>query len=162
MNNNDILIRLRYALDIKDNDMLEIFKFGGIDMSREALRELLVRQESETPADEKLSVFELESFLNGLIISQRGVKKDKEGKVEPPSFIISNAASVNNVMLKKIKIAMSYTSQDILDFLSLANVQASSSEIGAILRKEGHRNYKACGDRYARNFLKGMALHYRG
>ncbi|MEG2603203.1 MAG: DUF1456 family protein, partial [Carnobacterium sp.] len=27
---------------------------------------------------------------------------------------------------------------------------------------EGHRNYKECGDRYARNFLKGLALRYRG
>lgn len=35
MKNNDILIRLRYALDIKDNDMVEIFKLGGIDVTKE-------------------------------------------------------------------------------------------------------------------------------
>ncbi|MFL6560966.1 MAG: DUF1456 family protein, partial [Bacillus sp. (in: firmicutes)] len=27
--------------------------------------------------------------------------------------------------------------------------------------KEGHKNYKECGDKYARNFLKGLALKYR-
>ena len=53
------------------------------------------------------------------------------------------------------------TSDDILDVLRLAEVYASPSEISAILRKEGHRNYVACGDRYARNFLKGLTIRYR-
>ncbi len=35
MNNNDILIRLRYALDIKNTDMVEIFKLGGIEVTKE-------------------------------------------------------------------------------------------------------------------------------
>ena len=30
MDNNDILIRLRYALDIKDADMVEVFRLGGL------------------------------------------------------------------------------------------------------------------------------------
>ncbi|HFU6610489.1 DUF1456 family protein, partial [Bacillus paranthracis] len=25
-----------------------------------------------------------------------------------------------------------------------------------------HKNYKECGDRYARNFIKGLAVKYRG
>ena len=34
MDNNDILIRLRYALDIKDTDMVKIFKLGDVDVTR--------------------------------------------------------------------------------------------------------------------------------
>ena len=34
MDNNDILIRLRYALDIKNTDMVEIFKLGGIELQK--------------------------------------------------------------------------------------------------------------------------------
>ena len=34
MDNNDILIRLRYALDIKNSDMVEIFKLGGIELQK--------------------------------------------------------------------------------------------------------------------------------
>ncbi|MDA2423829.1 DUF1456 family protein, partial [Bacillus cereus] len=26
----------------------------------------------------------------------------------------------------------------------------------------GHKNYKECGDRYARNFIKGLGVKYRG
>ena len=45
MDNNDILIRLRYALDIKDTDMVEIFKLGDIDVEKEEVREILTKTE---------------------------------------------------------------------------------------------------------------------
>ena len=64
-------------------------------------------------------------------------------------------------MLKKLKIALSLTSDDMLNLLDEAGVRVSKGELSAILRKEGHRNYKPCGDRYARNFLKGLMLRYR-
>ena len=38
MNNNDILIRLRYTFDIKDSDMLHIFELGGLTLSLDELR----------------------------------------------------------------------------------------------------------------------------
>ena len=38
MNNNDILIRLRYALDIKNTDMVEIFKLGGFEVTKEEVK----------------------------------------------------------------------------------------------------------------------------
>ena len=34
MDNNDILIRLRYALDIKDADMVEVFRLGGLEVTK--------------------------------------------------------------------------------------------------------------------------------
>lgn len=42
MNNNDRLIRLRYALDIKENDMIEMFKLGGIQVTKEEVKKMLV------------------------------------------------------------------------------------------------------------------------
>ena len=54
------------------------------------------------------------------------------------------------------------SSDDIINYLDLAGVRVSKGEISAILRKEGHRNYKPCGDRYARNFLKGLMIEHRG
>ena len=44
MNNNDILIRLRYALDIKNTDMVEIFKLGGIEVTKEDVLRCLQNQ----------------------------------------------------------------------------------------------------------------------
>lgn len=162
MNNNDIVIRLRYALDIKDNDMLTIFHLGGIEMSKETLRTLLTKQvDEELPKDAVCSTQTLEAFLNGLITFKRGEAPVKNGVAAQPTFLMSSQKNVNNVLIKKVKIALSMTSDEVLDALRLAGVYASDSELSAILRKEGHRNYKECGDRYTRNFLKGLAIQNR-
>lgn len=56
------------------------------------------------------------------------------------------------MLIKKVKIALSMTSEDVLDTLYDGGVSVSKGELGAILRNPTHRNYKACGDRFARNF----------
>ena len=43
MDNNDILIRLRYALDIKNTDMVEIFKLGGVEVTKEEVLMMLTK-----------------------------------------------------------------------------------------------------------------------
>ena len=48
-----------------------------------------------------------------------------------------------------------------ISILNLAGVSLSKGELSAVLRKEGHKNYRECGDRYLRNFLKGLAIQYR-
>lgn len=153
MNNNDRLTRLRYALNIKDADMVEIFKMGGVTLSRKDIQKLLNKQDDAYELE--LSHEYLERFLNGLITSQRGVRDGFEPQME------LNEENANNLLLKKVKIALSLTSEDMLELLSEAGVEISKSELSAVLRKEGHRNYKPCGDRYVRNFLKGLTLRYR-
>ncbi|MCM0583415.1 DUF1456 family protein [Weissella diestrammenae] len=161
MNNNDILIRLRYALSIKKPDLIKIFAFGGLTVDEVMLNRMLAKQEKETPRDQHLTMQELEMFMNGLIISQRGHKKDTQGQVIKPTLDMTDEASINNVVLKKLKIAMSYTSDDYQSFFDSAGIEVSNSELSAVLRRPDHRNYKAAGDRYVRNILKGMTLQYR-
>ncbi|WP_110926265.1 YehS family protein [Bacillus massiliglaciei] len=171
MENNDILIRLRYAMDIKDNDMVKIFKLGGTDVSREEVRQMLTKTkgryddgaeyEEEEPGV-KCNNRMMASFLNGFITFKRGKQEPKPGQPEAPAMPSNPSESVNNMLLKKVKIALSLTAEEMIDILGTAGVQISKGELGAILRKEGHRNYKECGDKYARNFLKGLALTYRG
>lgn len=169
MINNDILIRLRYALDIKNTDMVEIFKLGGIKVTKDEVLKMLTKPKEsyddeddyEVEDDEsmKLNNATLESFLNGLITFKRGRQEPKPGQPETPA--LSNE-SVNNILLKKVKIALALTSEDMIDILAKAGVTITKGEVGAILRKKGHKNYKECGDKYARNFLKGLAVKYRG
>lgn len=157
MNNNDRLARIRYALDIKDADMVKILHLGGSDFSKDEVKDLLQKVESEeqeTQYEKVCSNETLERFLNGFIMSKRG-----ESSHEMPLELTNENA--NNLLLKKMKIALSLKSEDILDILKEAGVSISKSELSAVLRKEGHRNYKPCGDRYVRNFLKGLALRYR-
>ena len=174
MNNNDILIRLRYALDIKDIDMVEIFKLGGIEVTKEEVLEMLTKSRDngrneadkdgsgdENKANKKCNNAMLESFLNGLIIFRRGKQEPKPGQPEKPALSIKDTVNVNNVMLKKLKIALALTSEDMLNIFEKAGVNITKGELSAIFRKEGHKNYKECGDKYARNFLKGLAVRYR-
>ncbi len=173
MNNNDILIRLRYALDIKDIDMMEIFKLGGVTVTRDELQRILLKpkninhidmDEEEFIADENMrrcNNYMLESFLNGFITFKRGKQEVRPGEPEKQAYIIKDNKAVNNVLLKKLKIALSLTSEDMLAIFQAAGLNLSNGELSAVLRKEGQRNYKECGDRYARNFLKGLAIRYR-
>lgn len=154
MNNNDRLARLRYALNIKDDQMVEVFELGGLTITKAEVQALLRKAETEEGYEKSCSNEWLERFLNGLIASQRG-PSDRELDLELTD------QNVNNLLLKKVKIALSLQSEDILEILEDAGVSISKSELSAVLRKEGHRNYKICGDRYARNFLKGLALRYR-
>ncbi|MGP6145794.1 DUF1456 family protein [Jeotgalibaca sp. A122] len=156
MDNNDRLTRLRYALDIKDNDVVEIFRLGGATGTKEQVRAMTTR-DKDGNYEEELDNERFERFLNGMITSQRGVR---EGAPEPELEL--HSGNVNNLLLKKVKIALSLTGDDMLEIMDDAEARISKSELGAVLRKEGHRNYKPCGDRYVRNFLKGLALRYRG
>lgn len=174
MDNNDLLIRLRYALDIKNHDMVEIFKLGGVKTSKEDVMKMLTK----TPEDydgqpggivgedefkDYLNVSDatFESFLNGLIIFKRGKQEPKPGQPDKPDKPALTNEPSKNLLLKKVKIAMQLTSEDMLEILALAGVTVTKSEMSAMLRKEGHKNYSICGDRYARNFLKGLGLKYR-
>lgn len=167
MNNNDRLVRLRYALDIKDLDMVEIFKLGDMELTKEDVQKMLTKtknKEEESTVNEYLKKCDnrtLESFLNGFIVYKRGRQEQKPGEPQKQEFMIKNDRNVNNILLKKVKIALSLTSEEMLDILDQAGVRLSKNELSAVLRKEGQRNYKECGDRYARNFLKGLALKYR-
>ncbi|MGR3764104.1 DUF1456 family protein [Rossellomorea sp. NS-SX7] len=162
IDNNDILIRLRYALDIKNTEMVEIFKLGGMDFSKDEVMKVLTKsvdeddqQENHIPCDDEV----FESFLNGFITYKRGKKEPKPGQPERPAITYEH---VNNLLLKKVKIALSLTSEDMIDILEDAGVKVTKGEMSAILRREGHKNYQICGDRYARNFLKGLTIRYRG
>jgi uncharacterized protein YehS (DUF1456 family) len=173
MNNNDILIRIRYALDIKDTDMVEIFKRGGVKMTKEDVQKMLITKEdsSDKSKDEvdsedsdemkRCNNSTLESFLNGFIIFKRGVQERNPDQPVKPALPIMSTGSVNNVVLKKLKIALALSSEDMLDILSEAGATLSKGELSAVFRKEGHKNYKECGDSYVRNFLKGLAIRSR-
>ena len=166
MDNNDILIRLRYALEIKNKEMAEIFKLGGVELSVPDVIKILTKSaEDEDEYDDQLKCNNsmLDSFLNGLIIYKRGKQEPKPGQPDTPSASsINKSANVNNLLLKKVKIALALTTEDMLDIFDEAGITVTKGELGALLRKEGHKNYKECGDKFARNFLKGLAFKYRG
>ena len=165
MDNNDILIRLRYALEIKNKELAEIFKLGGVEVTVPEVIKILTKSnddEEENDDQIKCNNSMLDSFLNGFIIFKRGKQEPKPGQSDTPEPSVTKSANVNNLLLKKVKIALALTTEDMLDIFKEAGITVTKGELGALLRKEGHKNFKECGDKYARNFLKGLAIKYRG
>lgn len=68
----------------------------------------------------------------------------------------------NNDIMKKLRVAMHFTDDDIIEVLALANFRITKTELGAIFRKEDHPNFKPCGDQILRNFLNGLIIYKRG
>ncbi|MFA5354669.1 MAG: DUF1456 family protein [Thermodesulfovibrionales bacterium] len=154
MTNNDIMRRLRYALDLNDSTITEIFGLSGLEIDQAQLSGLLKRDDEE--GFTACSKDSLKHFLDGLIIYKRGRKEDK-----PDQPGKTDSSLTNNVILKKIRIALELYENDMIEMLKLGGMAISKAELTALFRKKGHKNYKDCGDQLLRNFLKGLTLRYR-
>ncbi len=154
MTNNDILRRLRYALNINDSTMIEIFKLSEYEITRSDLIDLLKKEEEEGYVDCSDEVIAL--FLDGFIIHKRGKREMMPGHVEKQDSTLTN-----NGILKKLRIALRFKEDDMLGTLKLAGMNLSRSELSALFRKEGQRHYKECGDQILRNFLNGLTARFR-
>ncbi|MCB0351218.1 MAG: DUF1456 family protein [Bdellovibrionales bacterium] len=151
MNTNNTLRSLRYTFDLSDSKMIEIFALGGQTVTREQVSQWL--KKDDHPDFKLLTDTQLSIFLNGFITKFRG---KKDGLVpEPEKFI------TNNIIIKKIKIALSLQSDDMKDILNLANMTISDHELSAFFRKPDHKNYRECKDQILRCFLKGLQLKHR-
>ncbi|MGS2739933.1 DUF1456 family protein [Sinomicrobium sp. M5D2P17] len=68
----------------------------------------------------------------------------------------------NNDILKKLRVALKLTNDDIVEIMKLVGFNVSKSELGALFRREDHPKYMECGDQFLRNFLNGLIIHMRG
>jgi uncharacterized protein YehS (DUF1456 family) len=88
-----------------------------------------------------------------LIIDKRGKKEGPQPKPEKHL--------TNNIIFRKLKIALDLKADDVLDILDLANLRISKHELSALFRRSDHKHYRICKDQILRNFLKGVQLKYR-
>ena len=153
MTNNDIMKRLRYALRLDDATMMKMFSLVGGQVTLDELLAMLKNEEEEGYAncsDKNLSL-----FLDGLIVIRRGRKDDGKGP-RPLDLNLDN-----NLILKKLRIAMNFKDDDMISTLTAAGAEVSKSELNALFRKQGHRNYQECGDQFLLNFIKGLELRFQ-
>ena len=151
MTNNDVLRRIRYIFDYNDTTMITIFELAELKVSREQISDWL--KKDDDPADKALSDTQLAIFLNGLINQKRG---KKDGPQPAPEKTLNN-----NIIFRKLKIALNLKEEDTLAILELANLRISKHELSAFFRRADHKHYRACKDQVLRNFLKGLQLKYR-
>ena len=75
MDNNDILKKLRVALQLRNDDILEILALVDFKITKGALGDFF--RDPHHPGYVEAGDQVLRNFLNGLIIYKRGKKDDK-------------------------------------------------------------------------------------
>lgn len=151
MTNNDLLRRLRYALNLNGVSIAEICLLAGHEIGPTDVLKLLKKEDEHgfSVCDDTV----LCAFLDGLIISRRG---PRESQTASPQ--ISDGLLSNNLILRKLRIALELTDTDMLDVFRQAGVAISKAELSALFRGPGQRNFKECGDQLLRNFVRGLTL----
>ncbi len=151
MTNNDIIRHIRYIFDFDDSKMIELFSLAGHQITRAQICDWL-KKESD-PAFISLSDSQLATFLNGFINEKRG---KREGEQPLPEKRLNN-----NIIFRKLKIALNLNDEDILEILALADFQLSKHELSAFFRSPKQRQYRLCNDQILRNFLQGMKIKFK-
>lgn len=151
MNNNDVLRKIRYTFDYNDDKIVSIFKLADVDVERSQVTQWLKKDDDED--FENLNDKQLAIFLNGFI-NLRRCKRD--GEQPKPEKNLNN-----NLILRKLKIALNLKDTDLLALLDLADFRLGKSELSAFFRKPTHQHFRLCKDQVLRNFLMGMQLKYK-
>lgn len=150
MDNNELMRRIRYAIQVDDDECARLLALGGYSANAAEARTWRTREGEvghDACPDEVLT-----AMLEGLVL-------DRRGPVSPDAAVPS-AESVridNNRVLKQLRIALKLQTEDIVEMVSRGGGRLGKSELGALFRKPGTRNYRACGDQVLRWFLSGLA-----
>ena len=161
MTNNDILKRLRYALDLGDFSVVEMTKRGGREISSLDLTAYYRKEDEEGYRNCSNAV--LNSFLDGLILKKRGPRPESQSGVsgEIKNSVKRTAVPRNNDVMKKLKIAFELKDDEIVEIFKSIDFKISKSEINALFRRSNHKNFRECGDQILRNFIQGLTKAYR-
>lgn len=75
MNNNDILKKLRVALHLRDDEIVDILKLVDFKVTRSELGAFFRKEDD--PRYKECGDQILRNFLNGLVIHMRGKREEK-------------------------------------------------------------------------------------
>lgn len=148
MLNNDILRSLRYILQTNNQELIRLLKLAEADATPEQMVAWLHKEEED--GFQRCPDIILSCLLNGLIYHKRG--KDESA----PPLAVERRVN-NNVVLKKLRIAFSLKTDDILAIITAQQFRVSMPEITAMMRAPDHKNFRECGDQFMRYFLRGLA-----
>lgn len=146
-----MLRRIRYTFDFEDSKMIEIFGMGGRDVTRAEVSDWLKRDDHAEYKE--LVDLHFAIFLNGLIVEKRG---KKDGPAAIPEQRLNN-----NMILRKLKIALNLQAEAMLEIFASVDVKLSKHELSAFFRKPSQAQYRPCKDQYLRNFIHGLQVRYR-
>jgi len=143
---------VRYTLEIKNKEVLQMIQAGGVKLTILDVVNLLKNEEDEEYLG--CSAKTIHAFLDGLILQRRG-PSDGPAKKFPTSTID------NNTILRKLRIAFEMRDTDLIATIESVGLRISKSELSSLFRAPSHKHFMKCGDQFLRNFLKGLTHRFR-
>jgi uncharacterized protein YehS (DUF1456 family) len=149
MTNNDTLRSLRYLLNSRDSQVVELIELAGYLATPGEVTAYLCKEDEPgyiACPDEVLA-----HFLDGMVFFKRG--KDESRPAPPRELPVSN-----NLVLKKLRVAFELKDTDLIALIEKSGaLKVTRSELGAFFRSRDHRNYRECGDQFLRNIFKALS-----
>jgi len=152
LNTNDILYKIQKALHLSSKEILKAYELANYPMDMEHVDGLLKRRLDK--GFSLCSYEELGVFLDGLVTLKRGPSPKKDTPNEEAIEL------TNNLILKKLRIAMELKEAETEIIFGLADVALSKQELKSLFRKETHKNFKKCSDELLIAFLEGLDEFY--
>jgi uncharacterized protein YehS (DUF1456 family) len=151
---NDILYRIKKALHLTNEEILKAYGLEEYEMTPEHLESLLKRRQDK--GFEQCSYEELGVFLDGVVTLKRGPAPQKRTDDEAVEL-------TNNLILKKLRIALNLKEHELQMLFALVDVELSKQQLSSLFRKESHKNFKPCSDELLDAFLEGLdEFYYEG
>ncbi len=144
MNPSDVLARTCSVLGLSHEQVVPIFASQDVTLSTDDVAAL---QQADCTEGQLLQ------FLDGLILDRRG----------PPPEGTAPRAQVDlspNVVLKKLRIALSMQEPELLAVLSAGGAPLTSRELAPLFRKPGTKNHRVCAPEVLDAFLAGLAARH--
>lgn len=151
INTNEVLYRIQQALNLTAEEIIEAYTLEEYSMEASHLESLLKRRHDE--GFMLCSYEELGVFLDGLVTLKRGPSPKKANDDEIIEL-------TNNLILKKLRIAMELKEAETEIIFGLVDVELSKQQLASLFRKEGHKNFKTCPDELLMAFLEGLDEFY--
>jgi uncharacterized protein YehS (DUF1456 family) len=151
INTNEILYRIQKALNLTNQEMLEAYKLEDYKMEASHLESILKRRQDDGFIEATYE--ELGVFLDGLVTLKRGPSPKKVNADEAVEL-------TNNLILKKLRIALELKEAETEIIFGLADVELTKQQLASLFRKEGHKNFKECSDELLMTFLGGLDEFY--
>lgn len=148
---NEILYRIQKALNLTMEEMLKAYELENYKMDASHLKSLLKRRQDD--GFKVASYEELGLFLDGFVTLKRGPSPKKTNDDEAVDL-------TNNLILKKLRIALNLKESEIEIIFGLADVELSKQQLASLFRKEDHKNFKVCSDELLMAFLYGLDEFY--
>jgi uncharacterized protein YehS (DUF1456 family) len=148
---NEILFRIKKALNLSEADIIKAYSLEEYPMEASRLASLLTRRQDKSFV--ACSYEELGVFLDGLITFKRGPSPKKTDDDEAVELN-------NNLILKKLRIALQLKEAETEIIFGLADMELSKQQLSSLFRKEGHKNFNLCSDELLMAFLDGLDEFY--